>query len=142
MKEPARTSSLSWFFVAISSFYPSVENRSLLGNPFKIGKDGTRREVTQRYRIWLLKQIKRQGAVYRELKRLAAIARQCDIVLICWCKERDRDVDCHGEVIRSAVEFLNSPAGQLWEQQASDSSRSESLFSRAATRIVSMAMAQ
>jgi Domain of unknown function (DUF4326) len=26
---------------------------SILGNPFKIGKDGTREEVGQKYRVWL-----------------------------------------------------------------------------------------
>jgi len=36
---------------------------SLLGNPFKIGKDGTRQEVIQKYGIWLWEQIKRRGAV-------------------------------------------------------------------------------
>jgi Domain of unknown function (DUF4326) len=81
---------------------------SLLGNPFKIGKDGTREEVTALYRVWLWEQIKRRGAVYQELKRLAAIARQGDLVLICWCKERDKDVGCHGDPVKRAIEWLNS----------------------------------
>ena len=85
---------------------------SILGNPFKIGKDGTRHGVVQKYRGWLWEQIKRRGEVYRELKRLAAIARQGDLVLICWCKERGRDIDCHGDPLKRAIEWLNSTAGQ------------------------------
>ena len=63
---------------------------SPLRNPFKIGKDGTRQEVIQKYGIWLWEQIKRQGAVYRELERLAATARRGDLTLICWCKSEIR----------------------------------------------------
>jgi hypothetical protein len=85
---------------------------SLLGNPFKIGKDGTRQEVIRKYGVWLWEQIKRRGEVYRELKRLAAIARQGDLVLICWCKERDKSVDCHGDLVKRSIEWLNSKADQ------------------------------
>ena len=85
---------------------------SLLGNPFKIGKDGTRQEVVRRYRGWLWEQIKQRGEVYRELERLAAIARQGDLTLICWCKERGRNVDCHGDQLKRAIEWLGSSAGQ------------------------------
>jgi hypothetical protein len=80
---------------------------SPLGNPFKIGEHGTREEVIQRYRAWLWQQIKLQGVVYEELKRLAAVAKQGDLVLVCWCKEPGRSVRCHGDVIKSAVEWVN-----------------------------------
>lgn len=76
---------------------------SLLGNPFKIGQHGTRREVIQRYRAWLWQQIQLRGKVYEELERLAAIEKQSDLVLICWCKP----ANCHGDVIKSAVEWVN-----------------------------------
>jgi len=85
---------------------------SLLGNQFKIGKDGTRQEVIRKYHGWLWEQIKWRGKVYRELERLAAIARQGDLTLICWCKERDRNVDCHGDPLKRAIEWLGSTAGQ------------------------------
>jgi Domain of unknown function (DUF4326) len=85
---------------------------SILGNPFKIGKDGTREEVIQKYRVWLWEHIKRRDRIYRELERLAAIARRSDLTLICWCKERDRDVDCHGDPLKRSIEWLSSNAGQ------------------------------
>ena len=53
---------------------------SLLGNPYAIGKDGTRQEVIERYRTWLWRQIKLQGEVYRELQRLAAKAQEGDLI--------------------------------------------------------------
>ena len=82
---------------------------SLLGNPFKIGEHGKRAEVISLYRAWLWRQIKLRGNVFRELQRLAAIARRGDLVLICWCKQRScHDVPCHGDILKSAVMWMNS----------------------------------
>src|SRR5262245_43493958 len=85
---------------------------SLLGNPFKIGKDGTREVVIRKSWVWVWEQSRRRGVVDRELERLAAIARLGDLTLVCWCKERDKDVDCHGDLVKRAIEGLNSTAGQ------------------------------
>ncbi len=79
---------------------------SLLGNPYAIGKDRTRQEVIDRYRAWLRRQIKLRGEVYRELQRLAAIAKEEDLILICWCKRPDRQIACH--VLKSAVTWINA----------------------------------
>ena len=79
---------------------------SLLGNPFHIGTHGTRREVIAQYRVWLWQQIKEQPAVFQELQRLALQAQHDDLVLLCWCKEPDRAVPCHGDVIRAAIQWL------------------------------------
>lgn len=84
---------------------------SLLGNPYAIGKDGTRQEVIERYRAWLWRQIKLRGDVYRELRRLAAKSREEDLILICWRKRLDRQIACHGDVVKRAVEYLNSIDG-------------------------------
>jgi hypothetical protein len=84
---------------------------SLLGNPFAIGRDGTREEVIDRYRVWLWRQIKLRGEVYRELQRLTAKAKEEDLILICWCKRPDRQIACHGDVVKRAVEYLNSIDG-------------------------------
>ena len=71
---------------------------SLLGNPYRIGEDGSRDEVIAKYRAWLWQQIRQRGAVYHELFRLAEIARTGDLYLICWCKQIDREVGCHGDI--------------------------------------------
>lgn len=81
---------------------------ALLGNPFKIGEHGTREQVIAMYREWLWEQIKQRGEVYRELKRLAEEARQGELVLVCWCKERGREVGCHGDVVCAAILWMNS----------------------------------
>jgi Domain of unknown function (DUF4326) len=81
-----------------------VGRPSLLGNPFKIGRHGTREEVIRQYRGWLWRQINLRGEVYEELRLLAAKAKQGDLVLICWCvPER-----CHAEILKSAVTWMNS----------------------------------
>ncbi len=59
------------------------------GNPFKIGKDGTRKQVIEKYQHWFLKQP-------RLLKNLSELEGK---VLGCWCKPKS----CHGDVL---VKFL------------------------------------
>lgn len=81
---------------------------SLLGNPFRIGEHGTRKEVIARYRAWLWQQIQQQGTVYHELLCLAEVARRGDLYLICWCKEPGRQTDCHGDILKSAVTWINA----------------------------------
>lgn len=55
------------------------------GNPFVIGRDGTRKQVIERYRQWLLGQ--------PEL--IAALGELTGKALGCWCTPRA----CHGEVL-------------------------------------------
>lgn len=65
-------------------------------NPFVIGRDGTRSEVIEKYRAWILLQ--------PEL--MAALDELRGKVLGCWCHPKH----CHGEVL---VELANRPKG-LW----------------------------
>lgn len=60
------------------------------GNPFKIGADGTRQQVIDKYREWVVKQPELMAALH-ELrgKRLG-----------CWCKPRA----CHGDVLVELLE--------------------------------------
>ena len=77
-----------------------IDRRTAWGNPFVVGRDGTRDEVIARYRIELWRQI-RSGEI--ALADLAAIA-ECDYA--CWCAPRR----CHGEVLARAAAWA---AGQL-----------------------------
>lgn len=61
------------------------------GNPFEIGKDGTREEVVEKYAEWLLAQPELVEQAKTELK---------DKVLGCWCAPKL----CHGDIL---VELLN-----------------------------------
>lgn len=79
---------------------------SPLGNPYKLGRDGGRDEVINKYRRWLWNQMRNRGsAAYRELLRLANLSLQQETVtLSCWCFPSK----CHGEIIRDAINFLLS----------------------------------
>lgn len=64
------------------------------GNPFSIGKDGTREEVIQKYEAWLLKQD----------NLLKALPELKDKILGCWCKPKS----CHGDILIKYLErYLN-----------------------------------
>ena len=63
---------------------------SIWGNPFQIGKDGTREEVIQKYREYILS----KPELLEQLESLRGKT------LACWCKPQS----CHGDVL---VELLN-----------------------------------
>ena len=68
------------------------------GNPFVIGKDGTREEVIEKYRLWLWEQIKGGHILKEDLLKLD------NQRLGCFCKPQA----CHGDVIARAVEWAKS----------------------------------
>lgn len=59
------------------------------GNPFQIGKDGTREEVIAKYREWI------QG----QPELLAALPELQGKTLGCWCAPKP----CHGDVLVELV---------------------------------------
>lgn len=65
------------------------------GNPFHIGKDGTREDVIQKYRIWLWREIKAGRITKEDLKALRGKR------LGCFCKPEA----CHGDVLVAATEW-------------------------------------
>lgn len=67
-----------------------VARPSRWGNPFEIGRDGTRSEVVEKYRAWILTQ--------PEL--LAALPELRGKILGCWCAPQK----CHASVL---VELAN-----------------------------------
>lgn len=62
---------------------------SIWGNPFTIGKDGTREEVIQKYREWILTQPKLLNSLYLLKGK----------ILGCWCKPEA----CHGDVLEELI---------------------------------------
>lgn len=56
------------------------------GNPFVIGKDGTREQVVAKYEQWLMAQPKLLDAAQRELRGRT---------LLCFCSP----APCHGDVL-------------------------------------------
>jgi hypothetical protein len=63
------------------------------GNPFVIGKDGTREEVIDKYRVWIMS----QPPLLNEIQELKGK------VLGCFCKPKA----CHGDVIVELLEKSN-----------------------------------
>jgi len=68
---------------------------SLFGNPYKIGKDGTRKEVINKYEKWIRKQPKILEAIYY-LPESA--------ILGCYCNPKA----CHGDIIVQIWKELHS----------------------------------
>ncbi len=100
----------AWLHVGRAATY---KGRSLaaspLANPFRIQANCPRGSTIDAYRQWLWTQMQRDGH-NPVLDRLCALAaRQTDVSLYCWCQQPG---PCHGHVIRSAVMWLQSAAGQ------------------------------
>lgn len=62
------------------------------GNRFRIGPDGTRAEVIEKYREWLMTQPELVERVRRELRGK---------ILGCWCAP----LACHGDVLAEVAEL-------------------------------------
>jgi len=60
----------------------------------------TRDEAVDAFEAWLYAGGANEPAVQRELQRIARLAREGDVTLICWCAPHR----CHAEVIRDYVE--------------------------------------
>jgi len=69
------------------------------GNPFKIGKDGTRDEVIEKYRKYLLD----NEDLLKELKELEGMR------LGCYCKPKK----CHGDIL---VELIKRQVWHFYEE--------------------------
>lgn len=65
--------------------------KSPYANPFKIGKDGTRKAVIEKYREWFLNKPELVERAKQELKGK---------ILGCWCKPEA----CHGDVLAEVVD--------------------------------------
>ena len=76
---------------------------SVLMNRFKIGVDGNRDEVIEKYRRWLWDEYKKGGEVRDELIRLCEMVKDGkEVVLKCWCVPKR----CHGEVVKRCIEWM------------------------------------
>lgn len=76
---------------------------SVLGNPFSIGRDGSREEVIEKYKRWMWEEMKKKDKVFEKLLRLLGLEMKYgELVLICYCKP----LACHGDVIVRALEWL------------------------------------
>lgn len=81
---------------------------SPLGNPFSHIPTGThakyvvatRADAIEKYALWLQEQVhKQEPRVIAELNRLAYIALEQPLTLVCFCKPKA----CHGDIIKSVL---------------------------------------
>jgi hypothetical protein len=79
-----------------------VGRPSILGNPFKVGRDGSLEEVIAKYRVWLWGEIKKHGSVFNKLVELVELSKRGDLTLVCWCSP----LPCHAEIIRNAIMWM------------------------------------
>jgi hypothetical protein len=83
---------------------------SALGNPFVMGKDGTRQECCAKYRKWLWEKLNsyQPGAVLSP--ELAELVQLCinKPNLVCWCAPQA----CHGDVLCKAIAWLTEGEGK------------------------------
>jgi len=82
---------------------------SALGNPYSENKYGLDQCLSM-YKAWLWGEIKKRGQVYHTLKRLADLANEGPLVLLCWCLDSDDVSDpvrCHAQIVRNAVIWVN-----------------------------------
>lgn len=80
-----------------------IDRATVLGNPYYVGRDGTREQVIEKYRLWLPKQYGRDlplNHIKEYLDAMLATAKRGPIQLACWCSP----LPCHGDVIK---DFLN-----------------------------------
>lgn len=83
---------------------------SALANPFILKNtfdDEERSQVIAKYRRWLWAKMQAgDSAVMAELMQLKKQALVGDVHLLCFCKRSDREVACHGDVIKSCLEWM------------------------------------
>ena len=72
-----------------------IDRHSPWGNPFRIGKDGDREEVVEKYRQWFWKRCQEGKVNIAELKALKGKR------LACWC----HPLPCHGDVLLRAIDW-------------------------------------
>ena len=65
---------------------------SPLGNPYIIGKDGTREQVVIKFKLYAVKFLQKEILALPE-----------DAILACWCSP----LDCHGNAIKEIWEDLH-----------------------------------
>jgi hypothetical protein len=84
--------------------------------------------VIRLYRRWLWDRINEKGHVYAELRRLAELAKQGDLTLVCWRPPKL----CHGAIVKSSIEWSNSDQGAAFNGvHANGMSLSDTTFAQA-----------
>jgi Domain of unknown function (DUF4326) len=83
---------------------------SALANPFRLldtSNSEERDRIIAKYHCWLWQKIQEEDpTVMAELFFLKEQALTKDVNLLCFCKQPTREVACHGDVIKSCLEWM------------------------------------
>lgn len=74
---------------------------SIFGNPFEIGKDGTRSEVIEKYEVYFCEKLENDLLFKKEFDKLVEMSKNGTLCLSCWCVPQR----CHGEIIKKYIEY-------------------------------------
>ncbi len=91
-----------------ATFY--VGRPSPLGNPYRIGPDGTREQVISKYRVWLAERLAAKDnpeALGLLAQIVAKVRAGYNVSLACWCAP----LPCHADVISDVVVQLAAQDG-------------------------------
>lgn len=80
--------------------YTYIGRPSPLGNPYEIGRDGSREAVIEKYERHLEKALSAPGRIRDEFERLVGLAEGRTLRLGCWCSPQA----CHGDVVKRKIE--------------------------------------
>ena len=81
-----------------------VDRSTVLGNPFRIGVDGDRAEVIEKYRQSLWKHIQQRDHISLALYDLYKGWKWHGIIYLgCWCAPKA----CHADIIKSCLEWMD-----------------------------------
>jgi hypothetical protein len=84
-----------------------------LGNPFPLLREEDRDDCLDKYRVWLLEQMKSNTPARRMLFELIELARAGDVNLLCYCKPKK----CHGDILKYLIDtFLELESSSQHEQ--------------------------
>lgn len=78
-----------------------IDRRTALGNPFRMAFEGERAAVIANYEHWLALELRYPDTpASRMFAALLALAREGDLVLLCWCAPKA----CHGDAIKAQLD--------------------------------------
>lgn len=93
-----------WAWAHASGLAVRIDRRSRWGNPFRIGRDGDRAEVIDRYR----------EHICGSPELLASVGELAGRVLGCWCAP----APCHGDVLAALAPGLSELSEQIGGSEA------------------------
>jgi len=96
---------VGWNRINRNKNFVYIGRGSVYGNPFSIGRDGTREEVIEKYRSRLQISFHDNSSLWLAVEALTyRVYEGEELNLVCYCAPKA----CHGDVIKIAIENIAS----------------------------------